>query len=422
MVEQIRSVHLTLVLVACVLLAAIVQQPKRSIERAISDAKAILAIPEKTDGMTAISVQVEETIHKMLVASGSDLQHGRDVVLRIEWPDGTQVVTLSGSLLSWDYVADAQYEGEDDIEHPGYTTIPYRVRTLADFERFWNHNFVSRIVLVPRIQQEDVLTPFRDFRSSTRTTGKATLLADAPEPSTPPLELHAGLEGDRLVFRTWPGATETVAPRLVEVRSNGTVIEERVILLGIGFGVPLRSLPDLNVQSLLIAHVGKSNEWIPGEFKTTFPDLEEHSKNIKTVELQDLIAELNQQANRDQDKIELLCAKLSTDIVLHWGLVIVAACQFYLWLHLNGLARLGGAGRKGEGLGWIGLYSDEWARLFTVASLSLPAFIAVATLFYQWSILGVWWRIIVGALAAVCAVLGGVTMMALERVRSMHKG
>ena len=413
--------HLTLVLVACILLAAIVQQPKRSIERAISDAKAISLIREKTDGLTAISVQVEEIIHKMLATSGSDLQHGRDVVVRIDWPDGSQVVTLSGSLLSWDYIADAQYRGEDDIQHPGYTEIPYSVRTLADFERFWNHNVVSRVVLVPRIQQENVLSPFRDFRSLTRTTGKATLLVDAPEPSARRLDLHAGLEGDRLVFRTWPGATETAAPRVVEVRSNGLVVEERVVVPGIGFSVPLISLPDLNIQSLLIAYIGKSNEWLPGGFKTTFPDLEEHSKNIKTVELPDLITELNQQANRDQEKIELLGAKLSTDIVLHWGLVIVAACQFYLWLHLNGMLRLGGAGGQGEGLGWIGLYRDEWAHVFTIASLALPSAIAVATLFYQWSILSRWWLITVGTLAADCTILGGATMVSLERVRSLHK-
>ncbi len=390
--DQVRTVHFTLVLVAFVLLATSLQEPKRKIERSISDARSIYTLASALFPFGGpISEEVGGAAAKYRAEYAGNLQKESEINVEIRWPGGPQTVNLYSETLKWAYISDRQYEGEDDIHQPAYAYVPFQVRSLADFISFWDHNLSDQVVVTPRIEPKDI--------HSTRPVTYQEKFRFLPPNIRPTsmLLLHAGVEGDSLNFYTYPDFSRG-EPALT-------------------ISVPITKIPSLNIQVLLIRFAKKEADWLPGKFETSFPELSDRAKNLTTLDLRDLITELNDQANREQDKIELLGAKLDPAIVTRWGLLILAMCQFYLWLHLTALRQTVATTTDAYVLGWIGLYPGFWARTFTVASLLAPSVIAVYWLIQQWGVLGLRSQLIVCLNTIICLVLGILSVRTLLRVR-----
>jgi hypothetical protein len=388
--------------VAFVILAASIQEPRRKIERAISDARAIHVLASSSPFFKAMNDGLEQSADNFVKYSGSGKwQKGRNVRIAVTWPDGkSEKFVLSGPL-DVVYASDIPYEGEDDIANPAYSYVPFRVRSLKEFIHFWDYNQKDHVFVVPQIEKSNIVT-VAWFRSLTvEVDAKSFQVADI-EPGSDEDEharysqLHAGIEDKKLKFVTYPDRTEP----LIEI------------------DVPLIPLPDFNAQAFLRSYTKKDADWLPGQFASSFPELNERTRNISTIDLRELTTELNDQANREQEKIELLGAKLDPVILTRWGLLIVAVCQFYLWLHLNALLESVGHFDDGSLSGWIGLYPGIWARSFTVASLMLPSAIAIYWLSRQWTGLSSRWQIVESLNALICLLLGFATVRTLVLVRS----
>jgi len=74
----------------------------------------------------------------------------------------------------------------------------------------------------------------------------------------------------------------------------------------------------------------------------------------------------------DPDKIELWGAKVPAVVLKTIGIVILAGCQLYLWLHTQELQRMVlGIVPVTWIVVWIGLYTTKTARAFVILSAAL---------------------------------------------------
>jgi hypothetical protein len=394
LIDQIRTVHLTLVLVAFVLLAAALQEPRRKVERSVSDARTIYLLAQELQPAAGpVGDEVDRAVAQYVARSGQQLQT-EQLNLEITWASGEKqtVGLFGGAFGAAAYLSDGRYESEDDIQSPAYSYVPFQVRSLGEFIRFWDHNLTEQMVNVPKVNPNDIETIFREEGLGRVAAKSFRFLPPNAKPSKL-MELHGGVEGDSLKFFTYPATGEP----------------------GVTIAVPVTKIPSINIQALLIRYAKKEQDWLPGKFATSFPELSDRAKNLTTLDLRDLVTELNDEANRDQDKIELLGAKLDPIILTRWGLFIVAICQFYLWVHLNAL-RQSVVATPGDfpTLGWVGIYPGVWAQIFTIASVLIPPVIAVYWLVIQWAGFGFQWQLVACLNALVCLVLG------LATVRTLH--
>ena len=75
---------------------------------------------------------------------------------------------------------------------------------------------------------------------------------------------------------------------------------------------------------------------------------------------------------RGEERIEFLGMKLPGTLMATWGGVVILMLQLYFWLHLRVVR---GVGRTSKELmnevAWIGIYSDIFARVITLATILL---------------------------------------------------
>ena len=154
--DQLRTVHLTLVLVAFVLLAASLQEPPRKIEHAVADARSIFLLATTLDSSAGpVGDEVTRDVNTYADHySGQELQVS-NLKMEISWPSNEKQ-TVAMSIGSAYYIADARYEASDS-ENPAYDWVQFRVRSLGDFIRFWDHNATDQTFIVPKVKPENVV-------------------------------------------------------------------------------------------------------------------------------------------------------------------------------------------------------------------------------------------------------------------------
>ncbi|MBM3725014.1 MAG: hypothetical protein FJW40_06280 [Acidobacteria bacterium] len=118
-------------------------------------------------------------------------------------------------------------------------------------------------------------------------------------------------------------------------------------------------------------------QWPLDEFRAVFREIHDRIEKPEDWKLADLVAELrdrerfmsNEPANEPIDLFGFgIPATLTTDCAA----LFLLLCQFYLWAHLNELARLLENSLPGDGpTGYIGLYSHFMARVFSVSSAAV---------------------------------------------------
>lgn len=128
-------------------------------------------------------------------------------------------------------------------------------------------------------------------------------------------------------------------------------------------------------------------------FKEAFPDLSDATKYLTSLTLDQLENYLRDQANKEGEKVELFGAKIPYDLVSLFGATLLVACQFYMWCHLLRVESCISTGSTLEDFtGYIGFYKERLSiRLFTLSSVSiLPVGTLVLAL---WSARrDEWWR------------------------------
>ena len=112
----------------------------------------------------------------------------------------------------------------------------------------------------------------------------------------------------------------------------------------------------------------------PGSFSSSFPDVAELAKNLKTLSLPELLTYFKAEEDRAGKKIELTGVKLPALSVSYWGTGIMFAMVIY-WLSVfRDFAERATAGDKAWTTPWIGTSTEALSRAAFALSIALPPF------------------------------------------------
>jgi hypothetical protein len=340
LVEHIRAVHFTVLVIALILTAALQIEKQRPLERAASDAEAILLISQRWQQMLSV-------LNKEIKSPA--------------WtPVGMHQATTVNSKLIFGVRSDWIYVRDHDPQP--YSTGKFNPwLTLNDFLNFWEgiRNGKDAFLGVQLNDRSNLSNGCRDEK-----------------------KIGTGLPPDRedlgnlfvdLVFtvgakgQVWKGAWP-VQPSLRAQPFTDTSKTHDLCHFDPYDADPL----SVDIAQVFKAVAPQAEHWGTGDTKAEFSELIEASKHLGNTPLDDLANSLRDRANQETDRIELFQAKLPASAIPTYGSLILIFCQIYLLAHLVELREVASASKSTElPTGYIGLYRHQLIYVFTFLSLTI---------------------------------------------------
>ncbi len=365
MIKQLRTIHLGLLLLVLILLAASLAEQRGPLQRAYEDSVLIRKWSGRDSEIrNLLLAQAEKLFPATDAPDGKGLHKFSDTppYLRLRFNGATVEYLDRRDRLLWG----AAYEAPGERGEVNFYPLPtagasFEWDTLDSFIGAWNARYFA---------MENPLSTHIEFdqpRAVATSCGPAML-----EPSA---------AGDKNVFgdpinynpatrEFWIDAEfDSPGPPPGGSCELKTGIVAPVELGRLDLRRALSQLPDLNGKAL-------DATVAPAPFAEAFPDLSDATKYLTSLGLGDLENHLRAEANKEGEKVEIFGAKLPYDLVSVFGATLLVASQFYLWCHLVELTTLLSQKRRVyDFTGYIGLYTEIAAvRIFTLLSVSaVPA-------------------------------------------------
>ena len=145
--------------------------------------------------------------------------------------------------------------------------------------------------------------------------------------------------------------------------------------------IPARKAVEVDVQSELIPPL--QGVRLSGAYEDAFGDLQYYTKGLESLETNAVVNYLRERYRNDDKKIQVLGIEVPQSAISQWGLLILIACQVYLYLHLAQSKTLWK--ETVPSFPWIALYPGFAARVISTLSISvLPASAALLLTFQGW--------------------------------------
>ncbi|MGF7179136.1 hypothetical protein [Tunturiibacter psychrotolerans] len=352
LVEHIRTVHFTLLVVALVLTAALQFEKKRPLERAADDAEAILQLTERWQ-------ETVSSIYRQL-----DIQASEDHLRFPKIPEDGSVLPKPGfydlAVMNRGKIVDGYRAQLTITEHwiffNGKHQSPERVSgsvpqwtTLSDFLGFWDDVHNGKSVFLPLI-----------LGSDPKDSGYCGKLLPHTRPSSD------FVLGNGKLFYLISGPTKHLE---IETWAVQPMIDEAD---GCNF-----TTVDLFQENVSLAHVFQkliphAFQWGNRDSADEFAELISAAKYYEDTPLPHLASALRDRANTDTERIELFQAKLPTSAIPTFGSVVLLCCQFYLLAHLLELRDMAQRDQdEAWPTGYIGLYKNQLVFAFTIITLTI---------------------------------------------------
>lgn len=394
MVEQMRTVHLAILLLCLTLLASGFVRERGPLQIAYEDA---IAISEVGKRYIQLYKEIENRLTEFNAIRPANSTKGRAhpelTILLDGVPNSLIEREREGLLIDLPPDGTARKHGLVPLNQL-YTGLQWK--TLADFVSFWDY---EPIVIVNPIYSDEWDGPrAREFMTSCGVPLAIQLLPSARNlrPALPTLFL------DR--------KTQIVSMNLIVLGLQRPCEVTNEIQRYIRLDVDLREL---------IRSTAGQRRWQLARFVDTFRELDESTPFLRSLSFSDLINHLKFEADQAGEKVDIVGAKIPYSLVSILGAIVLASAQFYLWCHLlEYRSRLDGRPPdvvvEDRG-GYIGLYQDAVARHFTIASVStLPVLVEILALSRSNSIVTMWPLAVVTIIAS--AALGWCIRTALREV------
>ena len=349
--DHIRTIHLTLMALALLLLPAVLATPRQKYDRPISDLKIIMHLREK-DVQKEVEKEIDDLVASIVARQPDWYQNGERILISVQKAETTFIYAiLMGS--AWVYV-------DEDVGSRPSGVADFGSGNLAEFARFWSHNEHSTIGVVRSIESRHVTSPVGSDRVVVRVLPEQQSANLGPEQNS---------------------VTELSGSPLFSIHDNKTALTYWDPQRELGFMVQMA--PDIlmvpiSLQELLRARAKQENNWVLGPFEKSFPELHAVSTGVTKMPLDDLMEFLRAKANEEQERsseqIDLFGAKIPADKLGVCGMALLAGAQVYLWLHIRRLRQaLNEAGRLIRSIAWIGGARDLGSECFVALSaLALP--------------------------------------------------
>jgi len=354
LVDHLRTVHFTVLVVALIFTAALQFERRRPLERAADDAEAILHLAQRwRDTLDHLKADVDLIMQSypiMIQTSGVQLVFPERRIYRTLAPKPRRGVHSLDFRVTkkWIYVDDHVEDDEELLDR-----MPKQWTNLQQFLDFWDAFHEGRAAFLPLI-----------------------------------LGFRKGAADCNAIDRTSQDTVNSfLAPKSRRVGSHWsiTAIVER------DGDQPICTFPEVRVPSILLdlPHALKgvapqASKWGAGLSSIEFRELIEQAKLLENTPLDGLADTLRIKANTDTDRIELFQAKLPASTITIYGSIVLIICQFYLLAHLLELRTMAHAVVPHEWpTGYVGLYANRLVFAFTITSLAVWPLVPIAISIYQ---------------------------------------
>jgi hypothetical protein len=395
MTEQLRTIHLTLLLICLVLLAATFAERHGPLKRAYEQATMIEKWSQGEHQVTSLLLTKAEKLFKEdETPNATATRKHREALpyVRLSF-NGTTVLSIKRDRFLYGVAGGRR---EENFQPLTSSSSIYSWETLDHFIGTWNASHL--VVENPLLTRPE----FDTRREITSSCGPVVM-----EPSSTPesgvysnpyyyvsdtkqLGLDAYFESPVQYKRD---SVSYDGHKHCEIKQPlGEVEPGRLDVRG-----ALRQVLDANLST--------------AQFNEAFPDLYESTKYLTSLTLEDLKQHLREEADKEGEKVEMFGAKIPYDLVSVFGAMLLVACQFYLWCHLVAFTAYLSKEKTYDFTGYIGLYTGQLAiRIFTLLSVSLVP-IAVLGLTIWKSRHNEWWEWIFPSVALPLSVLLGVLLV-----------
>ena len=132
---------------------------------------------------------------------------------------------------------------------------------------------------------------------------------------------------------------------------------------------------DFNLQGLLVRE--SHSQWLRGPFARTFKELDSVTSGFQDLTFQRLEAFVAKQEDQSKESFEQFGIKFPVEYTAAWGIPVILVLQIYFWLHLRELRERKVNGVD-SGVAWVGVYDYLGAKILVISSaLVLPVGIIV---------------------------------------------
>jgi hypothetical protein len=365
--EHLRTVHLTLQLVALVLFVAALEVPKAPFQRAFDDSMGILYLSEHFSAWNKLPFDRATSL-------AEHNSHHFALRIVIEPKDKVIVEALRNApqLASWnslDLSDQVLLVTVSDPLHPTGLNDDHRLpfKTLDEFETFWD-------TTKPKVYQLSYVD-----EDSLKCTGHGQTLAKS-RIRIEPL--------DRLA-----NPTDIVSP-FGHIQYNGWTIEDKDEAIPVGsvhfemvmasadcaVRIRLRQL-DIDGRDEAAVVAGRQKVWTRDSYNMVFSDLSEQTKNIAQLPVRNISDEMRKRLVLEGERFEVFGAKIPAELITILGPVLLLLCEMYLILHLREFRRTIESGPLAEvPSGYVGFYPGRLNYLVTASSVSVPVVVAYGAL------------------------------------------
>jgi len=357
LVDHVRTVHFTVLVVALILIAALQFEKRRSLERAADDAEAILHLAQRwRDTLAHLTADVDVIMESNLIVaqpSGIELVFPERGVYRVparKRRKGEPVLDFRVTK-KWIFV-----DNVEDDEAELHDKMPKQWTNLQQFFDFWDAFHDGRAAFLP------LVLGFRKGAADCNAIDKTS--QDTVNSFLFPKSKRVGT--DWSIIATVEEQQHEPICQFPEIRVPTALLDLPHALVGV---------------------VPQAAKWGTGKSSEEFRELIEQTKYFESTPLDSLYDALRERANTDTDRIELFQAKLPVSTIAIYGSLVLFICQLYLLAHLLELRSMARVQTALEWpTGYVGLYGNRSIFWFTIASITVWPLVPITLSIYQTSV------------------------------------
>ncbi|MEX0803199.1 MAG: hypothetical protein WD688_07775 [Candidatus Binatia bacterium] len=410
--RHLRTVHFSLVL-ACslVLLSQLISSSSDAVTTAHEQLRFILNVKTDWSNWTRRFVAEQVTWLKNNGKSWPDTVHSTVYIVPSELTrenvptvDKAWQVELFGSPVFFTAVAGDYKDNQPEIvgrvhtEDYGWQEVgggydsdrPSFLNTLEDFRRFWDHaNYINAFV-VTELSKVAYITTDGIIKAKLSWTHER--------------KTAEGMSTSLTLGGHWKKYYEKCPIRIHELFKSqlhgkfnnffcgeppGAALRERNYHLVLP-AVVLSPTPRENLRLWLSRAYGFRIS--DDKFEKSFPELNEVTRHYQKLEMTNVNSVLQAELERAGERIEFLGLRVPEREISTWGAFIIIVIQYYFWLHLRVLHLRLSTNKNDSAfnVAWIGLYTDWWAVLVLLISVSVLPIV----IFYIAGFFALSWRLI----------------------------
>lgn len=383
-VKHLRLTHFTLFITCIALIFGLSSESRRNTDKALEQIQQIVRLTNTTlKNKKWLQQLAKRKFEKENLEA--PIQSFDQTEMRVQFDNGLTQLTKSSVIkisnipvFNWS-VPVLYPKKEPNKWIPGWGLDPNdpiemkQPKTIEDFKTLWNQ-LENRYVVVPLNVNGVNIRFWAEESSRLLFSGKLLSSDEKTSPLIPKLDKPRwGVVSDSnytSLFIFKEGGLDDVFPdiKLKDIRLGE--YNRKQVTFTIYVYITAERI-NLHAQKYLSDEVEAS--WKSGKFSNTFPEIAQLTKNLESVELDQMQFMLENIRKRTKSDIEIVGIRLPSRFLGIWGMIFLGGIQIYLLIHFEQFKQLIATQNIDVGVPWLALYRGIKPRFaYLVSAAGLP--------------------------------------------------